>query len=249
MDELETKNNFLLLKANKLKNELHEQKVENQTAINKVNASLFLNQKLEEYVSHPGDVLNKAQLFDNNLATNPVSAAKVIPILVDFAAKMEELLNNMRSLFDELGPKANQEVALEHVPDLSLDIGDILSPTSWRQEPTPTKTPTKPAQPKPSELTKETQEKEPLHHPKSQPTPLEQVAGVVTTTREIRIDDNEMARQLLEGIQDRPDQLSRLETPQQTARIDVVQIEVDKRPTERMQEFPTPPKTSTPEPT
>ena len=70
---------------------------------------------------------------------------------------------------------------------------------------------------------------------------------VVTTTRKIRIDDNEMARQLLEGIQDQPDQLSRSETPQQTARIDVVQTEVDERPTERTQELPTPAEFSTPE--
>ena len=60
VDELETKNNFLLVKANKLKNELDEQKAKHQTAINKLNTSLHLNQKLEEYVSHLGDVLNKA---------------------------------------------------------------------------------------------------------------------------------------------------------------------------------------------
>ena len=47
-------------------------------------------------MSNPGDILNKAWLFDN-LATHLVSAPKVIPILVDFASKMEELLNNMRS--------------------------------------------------------------------------------------------------------------------------------------------------------
>ena len=127
--ELEAKNNFLLMKANKLKNELNKEKVENQTAIDKLNASLLLNQKLEEYVSHSSDVLNKARLFDNNLATNPVSAAKVIPILIDFAAKMEELLDNMRSHFYGLGLEPNQEVALEHVSDLSLEIGDTPSLT------------------------------------------------------------------------------------------------------------------------
>ena len=127
VDELEAKKNFLLVKANKLKNELHKQKAENRTAMDKLNDSLLLNQKLEEYVSNLGDVLNKAQLIDNNLATNPVSAAKVIPILVDFATKMEELLNDMRSLFDKLGPEPNQEVALEHVPELFLETRDISS--------------------------------------------------------------------------------------------------------------------------
>ena len=103
VDKLEAKNNFLLVKENKLKNELDEQKGENQPLLDKLNTAFLFNQKLEEYVSHPGNVLNKAQLFDNNLVTNPVLAAKVIPILMDFAAKMEELLDDMRSLFDGLG--------------------------------------------------------------------------------------------------------------------------------------------------
>ena len=132
MDELEAKNNFLLVKANKLKNELDEPKEENRTILDKLNASLLLNQKLEEYVSHLSNMLNKARFFHNNLATNPVSVAKVISILVDFSAKMEELLDDMRSLFDRLGPEPNQEVALEHVPDLSLETADISSLTGWR---------------------------------------------------------------------------------------------------------------------
>ena len=71
----------------------------------------------------------------------------------------------------------------------------------------------------------------------------------VTTTRKIRIDNVKMAKQLLEGIQGRPDQYSRSETPQQTASMDVVQTKVDEQPTELMRELPTPPETSTPEPT
>ena len=48
------------------------------------------------------DVLNKARLFDKGLARNPVTATKVIPILVDFNLKMEETLIDMQSLFDGL---------------------------------------------------------------------------------------------------------------------------------------------------
>ena len=62
MDELEAKNN-LLVKANKFKNELDKQKGENRTILDKLNAALLFNEKLEEYVSHLGDVLNKARLF------------------------------------------------------------------------------------------------------------------------------------------------------------------------------------------
>ena len=86
-------------------------------------------------------MLNKARLFDNNLAKNPVSAAKVIPILVDFAEKMEELLDDIRSLFDGLAPEISLAVPLEHVPEIS---GDIPSLTGWGKESAPTETPTKP---------------------------------------------------------------------------------------------------------
>ena len=63
----------------------------------------------------------------------------------------------------------------------------------------------------------------------------------MTTTREIRVNDVEMAKKLLEGLQ------SRAETPNPVARIDVVQIDVDEQPVKRMQELPTPLETSTPQ--
>ena len=201
VDKLEAKKNFLLVKANKLKGKLDKQKKNNQGTLNKLNATFLFNQKLEEYVSHPGDVLNKARLFDDNLATNSVSAAKVIPILVDFAAKIEELLDNMRSLFDSLGPEGNQEVLLENVRDISLETGNILSLTGWRREAVPMETPSKPAQLGPSEPTKETKEEEPLCQTESESTPQQPIAKVVTTTREIRT--NDMVEHLLERIQGR----------------------------------------------
>ena len=101
-------------------------------------------------MSHLGNVLNKAQLFDDSLASHPVSIAKAIPVLVDFVAKMEELLDNMRSLFDDIGPRPIQGVELENVLDLSLETGDIPSLTGWRREPESTSIPTKPAQSKTS---------------------------------------------------------------------------------------------------
>ena len=93
------------MKENKLKDELDEQKAENQIAINKLNGSFLLNKKMKEYVSNLGNVLNKAQPFDNNLAVHLISAAKIILVLVDVTSKMEELLNNVRSLFNGLGPE------------------------------------------------------------------------------------------------------------------------------------------------
>ena len=90
--------------------------------------------------------MNKAQLFDANLAQHPVAAKKVIPVLVDFADKMEELLDEMRTLFDGLQLEV-PPVAAENLPDI---LGEIPSLTGWGRDGT-TETPTKPDQLGPSE--------------------------------------------------------------------------------------------------
>ena len=119
------------------------------------------------------------------MAKNPVSIAKVIPIFVDFVEKMEELLDDMRSLFDGLAPESNLAVPLENVLDIS---GDIPSLTGWRKGSMPTETPTKPNQPGPSEPTRETEEEEVLPHTEYKFLPRWIVEPVVTR-REISVGD------------------------------------------------------------
>ena len=142
LEELEAKTTFLQEKSKKASEELKEEKEAHRKALDKLNLSLAFNQKLETYVGNSGDVVNKAQLFDANLAQHPVIAKKVIPVLVDFADKMEELLDEMRVLFDELLPEV-PPVAAENVPDIS---GEIPSLTGWGKDGT-TEIPTKPDQP------------------------------------------------------------------------------------------------------
>ena len=109
MEELEAKVSFLQEKTKKANKELKEEKEAHRRAVDKLNLSLAFNRKLEDYVGNTGDVVNKAQLFDANLAQHPVTAKKVIPVLVDFADKMEELLDEMRVLFDGLLPEVGVE--------------------------------------------------------------------------------------------------------------------------------------------
>ena len=71
------------------------------------------------YIGHLGNVINKAKLFDNNLTTNPVSRTGVMNVLVDFGQKKEEILNNLRSLFE--GLEAAQALPLELVPKFFMD--------------------------------------------------------------------------------------------------------------------------------
>ena len=133
-------------KSKKASEELKEEKEAHQKALDKLNLSLAFNQKLETYIGNSGDVVNKAQLFDANLAQHPVTAKKVIPVHVDFVDKMEELLDKMRVLFDGLLPKVLPVVA-ENLPDIS---GEIPSLTGWGKDGT-TETRTKLDQLGPSE--------------------------------------------------------------------------------------------------
>ena len=126
LDELEAKSTFLHEKAKKVSDELKEEKEVHWKALDKLNLSLAFNQKLETYVGHTRDVVNKAQLFDANLAQNPVTTKKVIPVLVDFADKMEELLDEMRILFDGLQPEVPL-VATKNLPDISGEIPSLTN--------------------------------------------------------------------------------------------------------------------------
>ena len=139
--DLQTKVDFLLKKSAWLEYKLNEEK-DFQYAVNNMNESLDVIQKIEDYIGHLGNVVNKAKLFDSNLETNPVSRAKVISMLVDFGQKMEEILDNMKNLFE--GFKAVQSTPLELVPNISMDTKGIPSLKAWGAEAAKTtRTPTK----------------------------------------------------------------------------------------------------------
>ena len=123
LDELEARSTFLHEKA-KVSNKLKEEKEAHRKALDKLNLSLAFNQKLETYIGHTGDVVNKAQFFDANLAQHPVTAKKVIPVLMDFVDKMEELLDEMRILSDGLQPEV-PPVTAENLLEISEEIPSL----------------------------------------------------------------------------------------------------------------------------
>ena len=206
--------------------------------MDKLNLSLAFNQKLETYVGHTEDVVNKAQLLDANLAQHPVAAKKVIPVLVDFVDKMEELLDEMRTFFDGLQPKV-PPVAAENLPDISSEIPSL---TSWGRDGT-TETPTKPDQSGPSEPI---QEKEAQARPKPPHSPKTRPVGISAPVRVVLVESivGEVVRELEEEERASLDIL----TPTPPARIDVVQTGPEEQMAERMKELPTPPPRPTPEP-
>ena len=67
-------------------------------------------QKFHNFVGHPSDVVNKALLYNKSMGQPRVMPApKVIRCLVDYNAKMERLLKEMRTLLQ----LAEQQQALE----------------------------------------------------------------------------------------------------------------------------------------
>ena len=238
IEELEAKISFLQEKSKKATEELKEEKELHRKVVDKLNLSLAFNQKLEAYVGNTRDVVNKAQLFDANLAQHPVTAKKVIPVLVDFADKMEELLDEMRVLFDGLLPEV-PPLAAEDLPDI---LGEIPSLTGWGKD-AATKTPTKLDQPGPSEPRREEvapARPEPPHSPRTRQ------AGDSAPTREVLVESN-VGEVIREPEEEEGASLDVL-TPTRPAWIDVVQTEPEEPMAERMRELPTPPSSPTPEP-
>ena len=238
LEELEAKTAFLQEKSKKASKELREEKEAHRKALDKLNLSLAFNQKLETYIGHTGDVVNKAQLFDANLAQHPVIAKKEIPVLVDFADKMEELLDEMRILFDGLQPEVPPGAA-ENLPDIS---GKIPSLIGWGKDGT-TETPTKPGQSGPSEPI---QEEEAQARPELPHSPRTHIVGTSTPVREVLVKSivGEEVRELEEEERAALDIL----TPTPPAWIDVVQTRPEEQEADWMRELPTPPSGPTPEP-
>ena len=193
---------------------------------------------METYVGHTGDVVNKAKLFDANLAKNPVTARKVIPVLVDFAEKMKEFLDEMRILFDGLQLEV-PPVTAENLPHIS---GEISSLTGWGKEDT-TETPTKPDQLGPSEPTRK---EEAPARPEPPHSSRMRIVGTVGPVREVLVDTlvGEVVRELEEEARATFDVV----TPAPTAQIDTIQTGPEEPMAERMRELSTPPSGPTPEP-
>ena len=238
MEELEAKVSFLQEKNKKANEELKEEKEAHRKVVDKLNLSLAFNQKLEAYVGNAEDVVNKAQLFDANLAQHPVTAKKVIPVLVDFADKMEELLDEMRVLFDGLLPEV-PPVAAENLPEIS---GEVPSLIGWGKDGT-TETPTKPDQP--GSLEPRQQEVAPAR-PEPPHSPRTHLAGDSTPIREVLVESG--VGKVIRELEEEEGASLNVLTPTPPARIDVVQTGLEEQMAERMRELPTPPSGPTPKP-
>ena len=95
----------------------------------KVNKALEVIQKIQKYIGNLDDVVNKAKLFDNNLAKiGPLSRAKVMTVLVDYALKMDMIHKEIKSLFAGLEQEAAPLLPLlERIPNFFVEMELIPS--------------------------------------------------------------------------------------------------------------------------
>ena len=198
----------------RLKEELEDKRKANAVAATKLNKSFDLIRKMEGIVQQPTDILNKTRLFDEGLAKNPVTTAKVVPILVDFNQRMEEILMDMRRLFE--GLEVEGLVPLDQVSNISINTEELPTLQGWRtstvrQTPTPTKPATTPG-PTPKVGQKEggstgepEPDLEPIPTPKGSgspsPTALDDMAA---TTRWILSENPDIAERMMEHLPGRP---------------------------------------------
>ena len=156
---------------------------------------------------------------------------------MDFADKMEELLDEMRIHFDGLQTEV-PPVTAKNLPKIS---GEIRSLTGWGKDGT-TETPTKPDQLGPSEPI---QEKEALARLEPPHSPRMHIAGTSAPVREVLVESivGKVVRELEEEERAALDVL----TPTPPARIDIVQTRPEEQVAEQMRELPMPPSGPTPE--
>ena len=114
--ELRTKadeGDALRKKNGELKDRIKAVEKEAKAARAKRDKSKEVAQKVYGFLGNPGDVLNKARLFDHDLkqpATN--SGVKMMQCMVDYGLKMEKTLKELRLLLHptgtQPGPNWNQ---------------------------------------------------------------------------------------------------------------------------------------------
>ena len=106
-----------------------------------------VSRKFFDSLGFPGNVVTKARIFDQCMKKpEAVSAAKILRMLVDFSARVENLLKEIRSTF-QLGDRGHEASPSEQRPDL------VPGPSRPEPPSPPTATPGAPSTGAPSAST------------------------------------------------------------------------------------------------
>ena len=124
--ERDSRINELIREKEELKERLRKMERELKMEQSKTQGAHRLIGLLEEHVRNPRDLVIKARIYDEAVAkTGSVTALKLIHICVDYFARMETILAEMRVLFDNRNRFfQGSPIPLEKLPDLT-DFPDL----------------------------------------------------------------------------------------------------------------------------
>ena len=89
-----------------LKDRMKEVEREAKAARTERDKSKEVALRMSKFLGSPGDVLNKARLFDHGLKQPAIdSEVKMMRCMIDYSQKMEKTLKELRSLFKPTGGK------------------------------------------------------------------------------------------------------------------------------------------------
>ena len=102
--------------------------------IHQLRAQMKSLENIREVVGTPGDVLNKAHLFNNDIKTEGhASVAKIIPILVNFTMKLEAVLVEIRKLLSKSLARSSQAPAPPPKETPQKSLGEVKTPLPQKQ--------------------------------------------------------------------------------------------------------------------
>ena len=120
-----------------LKDRMKEAEKEVKVARTEQDKSKEIAQKVCKFLGSPGDVLNKARLFDHGLkqpATD--SGVKMMRCIIDYSQKMEKTLKELRSLLKPTGDQSEQTRTPEARPStIPVPTASFVTPPPTRPDP------------------------------------------------------------------------------------------------------------------
>ena len=139
MVERDSRINQLIREKEELQVQLQKTERELKLEQSKTQGAHRLIELLEEHVRNPGDLVIKAQIYDEAVAKiGGVTTLKLIHICVDYSTRMETIMAEMRVLFHNQNRFfRGSPVLLEKVPDLT-DFPDLLPTELLQNLQTPT---------------------------------------------------------------------------------------------------------------
>ena len=120
-----------------LKDRMKEVERETKAARTERDKSKEVAQRVSKFLGSPGDVLNKARLFDHGLKQPAMdSGVKIMRCMIDYSQKMEKTLKELRSLLKPTEGQPEQTGTPEAGPNTTpVQTASFVTPPATRPDP------------------------------------------------------------------------------------------------------------------